>query len=124
MTRVWGIRPPISATNTLVATRKRGPARSISDGGMGVCITDVGNYTLAATTASTTANITVRTLTVSATGTNKVYDRSEAPSVGLECSSRWPPYQSQRDSSATLATQKLGTGKTVGVSRVGAFGID
>ena len=44
---------------------------------------DAGNYQLASTSATTTADITVRSLTVSATGNNKAYDGSTSATVTM-----------------------------------------
>ena len=50
--------------------------------GISLSGTDAPNYT-ANTTASTTADITVRSLTVSATGVNKVYDGTTTATATL-----------------------------------------
>src|SRR5439155_6594524 len=61
-----------------------GTGKSVSVSGISIWGgTDAGNYTLANTTASTTADITPRSLTVSATGVNKVYDGNTSATVTL-----------------------------------------
>src|SRR5207245_10081878 len=68
-----------------VASVHTGAARRASE--LGISITggvQAGNYTLnGVTTAATTANITARTLVVTATGVNKVYDRNTSATVTL-----------------------------------------
>src|SRR6185369_17033603 len=59
------------------ANKNVGSAKTVSVSG-----TDAGNYTFN-TTASTTADITARALTVSATGVNKVYDGTTSATVTL-----------------------------------------
>jgi len=50
-----------------------GTGKPVSVSGISISGTDAGNYTFN-TTASATANITAKSLTVSASGINKVYD--------------------------------------------------
>ena len=54
----------------------------MSVSGISISGTDAGNYTCN-TTASTTADITAKALTVTATGINKVYDGTTAATVTL-----------------------------------------
>src|SRR5205823_3557349 len=53
-------------------------AKSVTATGLSLSGADAANYQLASTSATTTANITARTLMVSATGVNKVYDGTAA----------------------------------------------
>src|SRR5439155_24493411 len=64
------------------ADKNIGTAKSVSVSGIAISGTDAANYT-ANSTASTTANITARTLTVSATGVNRVYDGTTNATVTL-----------------------------------------
>jgi hypothetical protein len=52
----------------------------VSVSGISVTGTDAANYTFNST-ASTTANITARSLSVTATGSNKVYDGTTSATV-------------------------------------------
>src|SRR5439155_1437556 len=56
--------------------------KTVNVSGISISGTDAGNYTFN-TTASTTADITAKALTVSATGINKVYDGNTTASVTL-----------------------------------------
>jgi hypothetical protein len=51
--------------------------------------TDAANYQLASTSASSTANITARSLSVSATGVNKVYNGTTSATVTLSDNGGW-----------------------------------
>ena len=59
-----------------------GTGKTVTVSGISISGTDAGNYTFN-TTATTTANITARGLTVSATGVNKVYDGNTTATVTL-----------------------------------------
>src|SRR5436189_71109 len=64
-----------SVTGTATFNNKNvGAGKPVSATGIGITGTDAGNYALAGSTASTSADITARTLNVTATATNKVYD--------------------------------------------------
>ena len=64
------------------ANKNVGTGKTVSVTGITISGTDAGNYTFN-TTASTTADITARALTVTATGVNKVYDGTTAATVTL-----------------------------------------
>src|SRR5207253_11218964 len=64
------------------ADKNVGTAKNVSVSGIAVTGTDAPNYT-ANTTTSTTADITARSLVVSATGVNKVYDATTDAAVTL-----------------------------------------
>src|SRR4029077_110914 len=55
------------------ADKNIGTGKAVSVSGISISGTDAGNYSFN-TTASTTANITARTLTITAAGVDKVYD--------------------------------------------------
>ena len=83
------VRQPVSGdvlttsyTTRIFADKNVGTGKTVSVTGISITGTDAGNYTFN-TTASTTADITARALTVSATGINKVYDRTTAATVTL-----------------------------------------
>src|SRR5205807_2522829 len=65
-----------------LADKKVGTGKTVSVAGISISGPDAGNYTFN-TTASTTADITARVLTVTAHGGNRVYDGSTAASVTL-----------------------------------------
>src|SRR5262249_44260978 len=84
---------------------------------------DSGNYTFNST-ATTTANITGRALTVSATGNNKVYDGSTAATVTLSDNRVSGDTLSTSYTSASFANKNVGTIKTINVSGTAISGAD
>src|SRR5207253_566592 len=72
----------LSYTSASFANKHVGNGKPVSVTGIAISGLDAGNYS-ANTTASATANITARSLTVSATGVNKVYDGTVAATVNL-----------------------------------------
>ena len=97
---------------------------AVAVSGISISGGDAGNYTLANTTASTTANITARSLTVTATGVNKIYDGTTLAAVTL--SDNKVPGDDVTDSytSAAFATPDVGTGISVAVSGISISGPD
>src|SRR5205823_190020 len=59
-----------------------GTGKAVAVSGISISWTDAGNYTFN-TTASTSADITARALTVSAQGISKIYDGTTAATVTL-----------------------------------------
>jgi hypothetical protein len=96
--------------------------KTVSVSGISLAGVDAANYTPNAT-ASTTANITVRSLTVTITATNKVYDAGTSVSV---------TYGSNKIGSDTLtitgtasfATKTAGASKTVNATSISVTGAD
>src|SRR6185503_19730752 len=80
--RVAGDTLTASYTTATFASKNAGAAKSISVSGIAVSGVDSGNYT-ANSTASATANITARSLSVTATGINKVYNGATSATVTL-----------------------------------------
>src|SRR5439155_8383936 len=85
---------------------------------------DAGNYALQITTASTTANITLRALTVSAAGLNKVYDGTTVATVLLSDDHVAGDAVTDGYTSASFADKKVGTAKAVTVSGISLSGAD
>src|SRR5207302_2197894 len=71
-----------SYATATTANKNIGTAKAVSVSGISISGTDAGNYSVN-TTTSTTADITARALTVTATGQNKVYDGTTAAAVTL-----------------------------------------
>ena len=93
----------------------------------GIAITggaDQGNYALATTTTSTTADITTRPLTVTATGVNKVYDGTTAATVTLSDDRLAGDVFTASHTSSTFADKHVATGKSVSVSGITLSGTD
>ena len=92
-----------------------GTGKTVSVSGLSICGADAGNYTFN-TTATTTANITARALTITATGVNKVYDGTNLATVSLTDDRVSGDAFSDTYGSATFSDKNVGTGKTVNVS--------
>src|SRR2546426_11645307 len=71
-----------SYTAASFASKTVGSGKLVSVSGISISGTDAGNYTFN-TTASTTADITARPLTVSAAGANRLYDGTTTATVTL-----------------------------------------
>src|SRR5262249_2139910 len=84
---------------------------------------DAANYS-ANTSASTTADITARSLNISATGTDKVYDGTTSATVTLSDNRVAGDSLTTRYTSATFANKIVGTAKTVTVSGIALSGAD
>ena len=91
--------------------------------GIAISGTDAANYT-ANTTATATADITARTLTVSATGVSKVYDGSINATATLSDNRVSGDSLSTSYTSASFADKSVGTAKTVSVSGIAISGTD
>jgi hypothetical protein len=73
----------LSGGTAAFASKVVGTAKTVTATGLSLSGLDAGNYQLASSSATASADITARTLTVSATGVNKVYDGTSAATVTL-----------------------------------------
>jgi hypothetical protein len=85
--------------------------------------TDAGNYTFN-TTATATANITERTLHVSATGANKVFDGNTTATVTLADDRVAGDILTVSYDSANFIDPAVGNNKTINVTGVAVAGLD
>jgi len=83
-----------------------------------------GNYLLASTTLTTLANITVKGLTVSATGQNKIYDGNADATVTLSDDRVMGDVFTASYTTAAFDNKNVGTGKPVSVSGIAISGTD
>jgi hypothetical protein len=102
------------------ADKNVGAGKTVSVSGLTISGTDAGNYTL--TQPTTTASITARTLTVSATGVNKTYDSTTNASVVLSTSALSGDNVTVGDASASFQDPSVGTNKTVTVTGISISG--
>jgi hypothetical protein len=100
-----------------------GTGKPVSVSGISISGGDAGNYT-SNTTASTTATITQRALTISATGVNKVYDGNTTATVTLSDNRVAGDVLTTSYASATFADKNVGTAKPVSVSGISISGGD
>jgi hypothetical protein len=101
-----------------------GTAKSVTVTGLSLSGDDAGNYQLASTSATTTADITPRPLTVSATGLNKVYDSTTMAAVTLADNRVSGDDVTASYTAASFADANVGTGKTIAVSGILVTGTD
>lgn len=85
---------------------------------------DQGNYSLGSTATTTTASITPRALTVTASGVDKVYDGTTTATVVLADDRLSGDAVTVTYASAHFADANVGTGKSVAVSGIGLSGLD
>src|SRR5579884_4283706 len=85
---------------------------------------DAGNYSLSNTTATTTANITPRPLTITATGVDKVYDGTTTATVNLSDNRVAGDVFTDSYASASFNNKTVGMGKTVTVTGISISGAD
>ncbi len=104
------------------ADKNVGTAKSVAVSGVSLSGSDAGNYTVA-TTGSTSAAITPRTLNVSYVGQDKTYDGTTAATV-LKNDDRIAGDLLTVDATAAFADKNVGTAKSVAVSGVSLSGSD
>jgi hypothetical protein len=101
-----------------------GTGKTVSVTAISIAGTDAGNYNLANTTATTTANITARHLTVTATGVDKTYDGTTTATVTLSDDRLAGDTLTDSYSSASFSDKNVGSGKTVTVAGISISGRD
>ena len=111
-------------TAATFSDKNAGSLKTVSVSGISVSGTDFSNYTLSNTTASTTADITPRSLTITATGANKLYDASINSTVTLSDNRLAGDTLTTSYTTAAFADKNVGAGKTINVSGVNVTGTD
>jgi hypothetical protein len=116
----------ITTTYTAAAfvSKNVGTGVTVNVSGISFSGAAAGNYTLANTTAATIANITPRTLHVTATGQNKVYDGNAAASVTFADDRVAGDTFSVAAASISFANKNVGNGKIITVSGISISGTD
>jgi hypothetical protein len=122
-----------SYTSALFVDKNVADDKTVNVSGISISGQDAGNYTFN-NTATTTANITARALTVSATAVNKVYDGSAVATVTLsDGPNETVTLLDDRVSgdifttsytSALFVDKNVANGKTVNVSGISLSGLD
>ncbi|MEI6166075.1 MAG: DUF2341 domain-containing protein [bacterium] len=121
--RVAGDILAASYSSASFADKNVGAAKPVSVSGISISGTDAANY-LANNTASTTANIAGRALTVTAAGVNKGYDGTTDATVTLGDNRVAGDVLAASYSSASFADKNVGTAKLVSVSGITIAGTD
>jgi hypothetical protein len=111
-------------TTATFANKNAGIGKAVNVAGISISGVDAANYTLASTSAATTANITQRTLTVSGTGTNKVYDGTTTGTVTLSDNRVAGDVLTGAYTTAVFADKNVGVGKAVTISGISISGTD
>jgi hypothetical protein len=103
------------------ANKNVGTNKAVTVVGVVLGGSDAGNYTVSQP-SGLTANISVRDLTVSASGVNKTYDGTADATVMLSTDKLTGDTVSAAYTSASFANKHVGTGKTVSVSGISISG--
>src|SRR6185503_19266670 len=114
----------LSGGTASFATKSVGTARTVTATGLTLSGATAGNYQLTSTSASTTADITGRSLTVSATGVNKAYDGTTSATATLSDNRLAGDSLTTTYTSATFADKNIGITKPVAVSGISISGAD
>jgi YDG domain/MBG domain (YGX type)/Kelch motif/Galactose oxidase, central domain len=122
--RVTGDYVSDSYASASFADKNVGIAKAVSVSGISINGTDAGNYSPVNTTASTTADITARLLTITATGVSKVYDGTITATVMLGDNRVSGDVFIDSYTSAAFSDKNVGTGKTVSVTGISISGTD
>jgi hypothetical protein len=110
-------------TSAAFADKNVGAAKAVTVNGITVAGTDASNYS-PNTTAATTADISARSLTVSAEGVNKVYDATTTATVTLSDNRLVGDSLTTSYASATFSDKVVGTAKNVSVTGIALSGSD
>src|SRR6185369_14251613 len=112
-----------SYTGAAFADKNVGTGKTVSVSGILISGTDAGNYTFNLT-ASTTADITKRSLNVSATGQNKTYDGTTSATVTLSDDRIGGDALTTGYVGASFNNKNIGTNKPVSVTGISITGAD
>jgi filamentous hemagglutinin family protein len=101
-----------------------GTAKTINVSGITATGNDAGNYSLNSTTASTTASISQKSITVQAIGVDKIYDGTTSDVVNLSSNGVLAQDMSnvQFNAVSVFTNKNVGVGKAVVVSNINATG--
>src|SRR5262249_19609224 len=99
----------LSGGTATFASKTVGTGKTVTATGLSLSGLDAGNYQLASTSATALADITARSLTVSATGVNKAYDGSTSATVTLSDNRVAGDSLTTSYASASFADKNVGT---------------
>jgi filamentous hemagglutinin family protein len=112
-------------TSVVFGDKNAGNGKTVIVSGIKARGKDAGNYAISSSTVSTTANITPKSIVVSAKGTSKVYDGTLNDTVIFKGKGVIRgDIVAFTDTSATFADKNVGTGKLVNISGISAIGVD
>ena len=118
-------------TTASFTSKNVGTGSTVNVTGISISGTDASDYTLANTTAVTTANITPKPLTItSITASNKVYDGTSTATIDTSSASLTGLVSGDNvtlstvGATGTFASKNVGTGETVNVTGLSISGAD
>jgi len=101
-----------------------GQAKSITVSGISISGADLTNYSLVNVTATTTADIAARTLTVSATAADKMYDGNNSATAHLSDNRIGGDTFTETYTAATFPDKTVAPGRTVTITGISISGGD
>ncbi len=108
-----------------LSSKDVGTGKTVTIGTITLGGADAGDYTLSSPPATTTADIAPASVTVTATGNNKVYDSTTATTVNLTLNGvLGSDNVTASDSGDSFVTKDAGTGKTVTIGTITLGGAD
>jgi filamentous hemagglutinin family protein len=113
----------VSNSGATFDTKNVGTGKTVTLNGVALAGADSANYTIAAT-ATDTADITAKAITVSATASDKVYDATTAATATLASSDIIAGDTVTLSGTSTFADKSVGTAKTVTVASLNKTGTD
>ncbi len=111
-------------TDAIFENKNVGIGKTVSITGIALTGTDAGNYTLTSTTATAKADITAKSLTISATATNKVYDGTVSATVSFSDDRIDNDILTVTKTAANFANKNVGSDKEVTVTGIALTGTD
>ena len=111
-------------TTATFSDKNAGTGKTVTVSGITIDGADAENYVLADPTTTTTADITTRDLTVTATGNDRDYDGTTGATVNLLTDKLTGDAVTATYTSATFADKNVGTDKTVVVTGIAILGDD
>jgi len=114
----------LTGGTAVFADKNVGTGKTVTATGLSLTGADASNYALASTTLTTTADITPRTLTVSATGMNKVYDATTTATVTLSANAITGDMLTVAYASANFSDKNVGTAKLLTATGLTITGTD
>jgi len=113
-----------ASTSASFANKNVGSARPVSVTGISISGADAANYNLTNTNAATTANISPKDLTVTASGIDKIYNGNATATVTLATDRLSGDDVTAAYTAASFADKNVGTAKPVSVSGISISGLD
>ena len=115
----------LNKTSSTFTNKNVGTGKTVTVSGLSISGADADNYSLSSTNATTTANITQKTLAATYMASDKVYDGATTASVtGSSVDILSGDTVTLTKSAATFSDKNVGSAKTVTVSGIAISGTD